>query len=924
MISPVGQLVLRLGASALLIALGAGVHGAGAGTVPQPPPDTRAPDPGTQTEEPASFESLGEPVRRALAAPYLTAEEAKDLRIFHGVWRRGDLDTPARTARAALMCLALDDPSLVSPHADVLDRAEAALLRGEAQTALELLAGNRTPRARRVAAQALMALGRHAEARAAAHELFTAVRADAGAAPADIVDAVRARALTMRLSAPGEDQAAIYHQMLALLGEARSRLSRTYWPAYLAEAELLVEKDNPAGAEEALRQALPLNPSSARAAAMLGELAVASFNLGPAAKAAEHLDQLATLGAEQVEGEPVPLSTAGAMIRARAALRQGDADQAASLMDAVLAHFPAHREALALRAAAQALRYDNPGTERLLAHYQTVAPGAPDALFEVGRTLAEARQYQPASEHLTRAREALPGWAAPAIELGLLHMQSGEDAQAVAALRDAAALDPFNVRARNSLALAEQLAGYLRLESDHFIVRYAPGRDGAPPPDAVLAREMLGPLEENHRLVTGTGPGGLRYEPDRKTIIDLLPDHRAFGVRIAGLPRIHTIAAATGPVIAMESPRQGPNHLGTYDWVRVLRHEYTHTVTLDRTGNRIPHWFTEAAAVYLEQAPRDWTTCQLLAGALRAGELFDLDEINIAFVRPRRPTDRAQAYAQGHWMYQYLVETWGPEAPLSLMDQYAQGVREEAAFAAVLGISRAQFLERFTEWARAQAVAWGLAQGPGEPSLPEILASEPGRSESVEKLSLAQATALLERHPAHPDLLEVAIGAWLREHAGSPGPGLVPLLERYAQARPVDPMPHRTLATLHLAGEVGTPADAIPHLRWLDERETKSPTYAAELARQHAALAAGDPADAAAQWASAAAAAERATQIAPFDADHRELAARIAIARSDHQTARRHLRALVEIEPDREIHRARLEAFEARVGAAPAPADPDR
>ena len=59
-------------------------------------------------------------------------------------------------------------------------------------------------------------------------------------------------------------------------------------------------------------------------------------------------------------------------------------------------------------------------------------------------------------------------------------------------------------------------------------------------------------------------------------------------------------------------------------------------------------------------------------------------------------------------------------------------------------------------------------------------------------------------------------------------------LERYAKARPVDPLPHRLLATLALshAGSGGAAESAIPHLEYLDAREQNSGSYAAELANQ--------------------------------------------------------------------------------------------
>ena len=56
------------------------------------------------------------------------------------------------------------------------------------------------------------------------------------------------------------------------------------------------------------------------------------------------------------------------------------------------------------------------------------------------------------------------------------------------------------------------------------------------------------------------------------------------------------------------------------------------------------------------------------------------------------------------------------------------------------------------------------------------------------------------------------------------------------------------------------------------------------------------------------ASAERATQIDPFNAPTRELAATIALQAHDLAGAERHIAALTQIEPTREIHKQRLEA----------------
>src|SRR5262245_56547903 len=79
---------------------------------------------------------LAEPVLKLLDASYLTDDERKDLRIFHGVWKEGDLDTPQRRARAALIRGTIDDAALAEAAVSAEDRAEAAMLRGELERAV--------------------------------------------------------------------------------------------------------------------------------------------------------------------------------------------------------------------------------------------------------------------------------------------------------------------------------------------------------------------------------------------------------------------------------------------------------------------------------------------------------------------------------------------------------------------------------------------------------------------------------------------------------------------------------------------------------------------------------------------------------------------------------------------------------------------
>ena len=872
-----------------------------------------------QPKERASFGKqeieLSASVRALIAAPYLSDDERRAARVFHGQWTANDLEAPALRARAALIAGVWNHPVFASAEVPAEDRAEAMLLRGDLAESVAALEGVAGVRAARIRAEAFEGLGRFKEADEA---VAPAVEGLAVAAPTaeDVAEGVRA--LNVRARVRGQP-ARDYQRMMGLLGRAHDEIDRQDYRSMLMEASLLLEKDNRGQAGETLLQALALNPSLAAGWSMLGRMAVDAFEFEAARGAAANLDAIAA----RIGGEGA-VSPLAAEIRALAWLRQKEPDLTEQELAPVLAAYPGRRESLALRAAAASLRVDDAERDRRLAEFEALSPGSPLALFQAGKALSEARQYGEAADMLRRASERQPNWPLPLIELGLLEVQSGRDGKAMEALRRVAELDPFNVRAANSLKLVEELGKYERIETPHFVLRFTEA-------DRVMAEEMPPALERMHAIVAGA----LQHTPEQKTTIELMPDHEWFAVRITGMPDIHTIAASTGPVIAMESPRVGPRHTGEYDWERVVRHEYVHTVGLSRTKNRIPHWFTEAMAVHYELAPRDQSDCELLAEALRRGELFDMRKINIAVVRPEKPTDRQQAYAQGAWMYDFIIGRWGEDAPLRMMDLYAKGVSEPAAIQAVLGVAQESFFGLFVEWARGQVKAWGMAP---EPSLARIrrdatLAESDGRRavrECLREMGLRLATrgaglasaaapkeieaveptaervdGWLAAHPDHPDLLRLRLGLMLEASPGGATAGMIPMLEAYAAARQVDMEPRRVLARLRLAS--GDRAGAAAHLEALDAREQRTAAYAVELSRIFAEQGRLDEASAKA---------ERAVKIAPFNGQHRELAATVAILRKDYATAERHIAALTRLEPDQPVHYQRLQKIRERRGAA--------
>lgn len=877
---------------------------------------------------------LNEAAANAINAAWLTEDERSGMRVFHGVWDDRDLKTPALRAEAALNAWTFNDPALQDPAAPVEDRVEAMYLAGDLVEALALLDESqaRSNRSIRLRAEILEGLGRGEEAAAAVAPIVDRLTSQKATDAADLVEGVRAMIIRARVQGqPSRD----FQTMMSLLGRARGELDRLYWPATLVEALLLIDKDNLAEGVTALHETLSLNPRCSAAWYALGGVALDRFDFASAATAARALRRLN------------PAHPLADLLDAEASLVQDDPESATDALKPVLARMPNQRIALALNAATAALSYDPTSTQEALARFDALSPGSPQAHYQVGRHLSLNRQYELAADALEEAVRRAPAWPQPQIELGLMEMQSGRDDRALKALQSVAKLDPFNKRATFSLFLLEQLSEYRQIETEHFIIRYKPGVD------EVMAMMMPAALERLHEIVATR----FNYTPKQKTLIEVHPNHPRFAVRITGMPSVHTIAACTGPVIAMEVPRDGPpsQHQGPFDWPRVIQHEYTHTVTLAQTRNRIPHWLTEAAAVSMEQRPRAYNTCVMLAAALQNGTLFSLDDIKWAFVRPRRPNDRAQAYAQGHWMVEFMNERFGESALVRLLERYFEGEREEQAIPSALGVSREQFFNDFIVWAHAQVKAWGLDAKPTLDELTdEIRASDPELSAAMKASRQARVETLvkqmsmqvgqptsrpargsagrtaergltaadwpdvirppvqitddqlmtwLEKYPDHPDLIALQLRRRL-EHVDI-GPdtaedqALIALLHRALELRPVDPFPHKRLAAIWLASD--TPQRAIEHLEALDLIEEHSTAYALELARQYRAQK---------QPLKALEKVTRAININPYNAPNRELAAAIAIEAGELQTARDNIFALTLLEPERPQHQKRLEAVD--------------
>jgi tetratricopeptide (TPR) repeat protein len=612
----------------------------------------------------------------------------------------------------------------------------------------------------------------------------------------------------------------LHDTILSMLVRAYDQIDRDALEPRMAAAEFFLARSDSTKAAEEIAAVLEINPRHPRAMRVLCRQMIRSMKFDEADGVIALLQELN------------PTTIEPLLLRARSALTQRRPADAESPLREALHRSPDDLEALALLATTQLLLLREEDARRIIQQIETIDPDNALVYAEAGIHLSAARQYDRAAGMLAEAINRAPWWTEPRTMLGLLYTQSGDDERARVALEAARQLDPFNLEAVNYLRLLDDLAGYSRMESPHFVVVYE-SQD-----DPFLPEMILEYMESIHPEVCAA----FGHQPAQKTRIELFPTHDAFSVRVTGGPWLPTTGASTGPVIAMVSPRHGAQTEGAYNWAALLRHEYTHTVSLAATDYRIAHWMTEGLAVVQEDGTLRWSFIPPLLAAIRNNQLVPVAELNWGFIRPKKPSDRTLAYAQSSWVCLFIEERWGREAISKMLEAYRRAMPEPEVFSSVLGVSTTQFDELFGEWARKRVEKWGY---------------DPESTEKYGKLREAGEAAIKSREFAR------AVEIW----------------EQIAAIRPVDQLPLQRLAGLYLSKEVSNPEKGMEMLRKLASNELSDNRYSKRLARISMQL--KKPEEAVEH-------ARHAIYIEPYDADAHDLLSKAAEAAGLEQVAQRH------------------------------------
>jgi tetratricopeptide (TPR) repeat protein len=552
------------------------------------------------------------------------------------------------------------------------------------------------------------------------------------------------------------------------------------WRAEFHIGMLLLEKYNRPQAQEAFDNVLKINPKAAEAFVGKGYVALQQFETKDAESAA---DQALKIN---------PRLPSALRLKADVLILGGEIETAKKLLTQAREVNPRDESTLARLAACGRVLNRPEEVKAVIAEVEKFNPKPGVFYQELGSSLEDRKIYGDAEVYFRKSIELRDQLPAAQAGLGMLYLRLGKEKEAKDLLDKAFKGDKFNVRVANSLKVLRHLETYETIQTKHYDFRYDPKHD------KLLAEFMAEYLEEIHTQLSKD----FQYEPKDRILVELFNNHEMFSGRTVGLPDLHTIGACTGKVVTIASPK-GKGILRPFNWGRVIRHELVHIFNLAQTDFLVPHWLTEGLAVRNEGGNRPPTWSAVLRDRFEKNELLNLDNIVLAFVRPRNQEEWSLAYCQANLYVEYMIKTHGIESIGPMLDAYREGLDTSAAIHKVCKVDKDVFEKGYRAYVTEVVKAIPSAGKRSSPDKPMTLAElesahekDPNdvdvaarladqysrRKKAADARKLAE--EVLEKKPGHP--MASVVKARLLVASGDED-GARQVIEAAAKANPDDP-----------------------------------------------------------------------------------------------------------------------------------------
>ncbi len=537
----------------------------------------------------------------------------------------------------------------------------------------------------------------------------------------------------------GEDA----RQILEMFYDRVRDANPDFLEAYLATAELALEKGDYKVAAETLEAAERIDDSDPQTAYLMAR----AFETSNA-----QITNEAMLRALKRNPNHIPTL----LMQAESAIDRELYEAAESKLTAVLKINPSEPDAWALRAVMAHLDGDRDREQEMRSKALSTWSKNPRVDHLIGSKLSQKYRFAEGAAYQRLALEMDPNHHAASFQLAQDLLRLGNDDRGWTLAKEVVEKDQYNVVAHNLLTLYDRIKDFSVLEADDIHVRMDP-YEASLYGDAVLEllREARVTLCKKYDI-----------EPEGPIMVEIFPEQRDFAIRTFGLPGgAGFLGVCFGRVITANSPAsQGER---PSNWKSVLWHEFCHVVTLEKTKNRMPRWLSEGISVY-EERMRNPAWGESMTPQYREMILSDaltpVSKLSSSFLSPPSPLHLQFAYFESSLVVEFLIEKHGIESLKTVLVSLGDGLSIGDALGQSVG-SLDRLDVEFAAFAREKANAFAPNADWSRTEIPKAATS----------VELADC---VEAHPTSYWALRRLADVWVADNEDEKA---VPLLEKIVE-----------------------------------------------------------------------------------------------------------------------------------------------
>ncbi len=387
---------------------------------------------------------------------------------------------------------------------------------------------------------------------------------------------------------------------------------------------------------------------------------------------------------------------------------QADAEQydtANGILKAIFKINPNHAASWALQAALHTVRNEPDKAKSARASGLKYWKTNPLVDHEIGKKLSSKYLFAEGAAHQRQALEFSKDYLQAKTQLAQDLLRLGQEEEGWRLAEEAHKADGYDVTTYNLLTLHDSLKKYTTIDRNGFLLRMT--RDES----ALYGDEAIDLLTEARELFSA------KYDTqiEGPVIVEIFPEKKDFAVRTFGIPGGDGyMGVCFGKLITANSPK---SLIGfQQNWQSLLWHEYCHVITLQKTLNKMPRWFSEGISVYEERLRHSSWGEQMTPeyrDFILGGEMTPIERLSMAFIVPKSPEHIQFAYYQSSLVVEYLVKNFSEACISNILRDLGQGVFINIAIekhAVPLAKLEAGFAEFATGLAKAFAAEADLAK----------------------------------------------------------------------------------------------------------------------------------------------------------------------------------------------------------------------